>query len=138
MAGPLGEKSHLPAHSSSWSIPAKKIRKQVASPGSFSLCSSWRTSVCERVGGGVSYREASLSRTETKMCRVRPRPTTGYVVAKKCHPTPLRPFTGTPYPGGQSRAALLRRARAPFHEGRAEARCVGRRWFSLLGRPERP
>jgi hypothetical protein len=45
---------------------------------------------------------------------------------KKCRPAPLRPFSGASIPDLGRRTALLRRARAPFHEGRAEARYVER------------
>lgn len=74
------------------------------------------------VWGSYGWRRMSLALRTVAAC----------AIAKKCRPAPLRPFSGAPDPGGGRRTALSRRARAPFHEGRAEARYVGQRLFSLI------
>ncbi len=47
--------------------PCEKIRKQAISPGSFSICSSWHTSVCEIASGGVSYGGAVSAATRRQV-----------------------------------------------------------------------
>ena len=76
-----------------------------------------------------------------------------HVPSQNMRPAPLRPSSGAPDPGGGRRTALLRRARVPFHEGRAGARYVdvrragdalgqsrqviGRRWLPSVAYVER-
>lgn len=116
--------------------PRKRSGKLATAPRSLLLGTSWRTSVCEMVSGSVSYCRRVPMRNRRSRCAACA--SVADVLWKKCRPTPLRPFTGAPYPGGKRRAALLRRARAPFHEGRAAARYVGRSSFNASERPQRP
>lgn len=137
-ARPIGKKNHPPCLSISRSILWKEIRKMAPRRARFPHGTRWHADRCEMVSGSVSYSRCSYlclgAATDSTGCQSRSglrqrMPAQKNVVLRHSGHSPVRLTRA-----GDAEPPFLAGLARPSHEGRAEARYVGQRLFSLIQR----